>query len=312
MTDAGGRVAFPLLAPFRLSDRVAEELLRLVVGGAFPVGTALPSETELARRFSVSRLTIREAVQALQARGVLTSRQGTALTVTDGTARALSSAIALAVSCRNGSFGEVMEIRRMIDREVARLAAARRTPEDVAAIAGALDRMRGTAAERDAYSLAHAGFHAALAAAAHNQGLLAMAEAVQSLLVDAMRAAFPAAGAGAIDLSSHRAIAGAIERGDAGAAMGATEAHLDKAEAEYARLSAEQVSAFLVPARPAPPFAPVGGASSPAGAAPPAPGRLSRRTWGERRFRGDWSGRAGPAAARSGPVGAVPAAGAGG
>jgi GntR family transcriptional repressor for pyruvate dehydrogenase complex len=252
LTRSGEGVEFPSLAPSRLSDRVAEELLRLVVTGVLAPGAALPSEAELARRFSVSRLTIREAVRALQARGVLTSRQGAAVTVTDGTARALASAIALAVSCRNGSFGEVMEVRGMIDREVARLGAIRRTPEDMAVVAAALDQMSAAATRRDAYSLAHAAFHSALAATAHNQGLLAMAEAIQGLLVEAMLVAFPAQGATAVDLQSHRAIATAIECGDAPAAVAATEAHLAKAEAEYARLSKEQVSTFLAPSRPAP------------------------------------------------------------
>jgi GntR family transcriptional repressor for pyruvate dehydrogenase complex len=239
------RVPFTPLTPSRLSERVADELLRAVVSGGLPVGTALPSEGELARRFGVSRLTIREAVQTLYARGVLQARQGAPIVVTDGTARALSSAIALAVSWRSGRFADVLEVRGMLDREIARLAAARRTPADLQAVHNAFERMRGDAADAEAYAEAHADFHTALAAATHNQGLLTMSVAIRDLLVEAMRLTFPRDGATVVDLDSHWGIAGAIEAGDAEAALAATQAHLSKADAAYGDLTHQQVSAIF-------------------------------------------------------------------
>jgi GntR family transcriptional repressor for pyruvate dehydrogenase complex len=237
----GGVPPFPQLVPTRLSDRVAGELLRAVVAGLLPVGTPLPSESELARRFGVSRLTIREAVQALQARGVVQSRQGSVAVIADGTGRALSAALALATSWRDGRFGDVLETRGMLDRELTRLAAGRRTPADVDTARRALAAMRQSAGDRAAYAEAHADFHQAIAVAAHNQVLLAMADAIRDLLVAAMQATFPAQGATAVDFDSHQAIADAVAAGAAAAALAATEAHLTKANAAYAQLAGQPV-----------------------------------------------------------------------
>ncbi|GAA0503262.1 hypothetical protein GCM10011581_26720 [Saccharopolyspora subtropica] len=49
-----------------LPDELAEQLLAAIIDGTYPPGAALPSEGELAEQFSVSRLTVREAVKALR------------------------------------------------------------------------------------------------------------------------------------------------------------------------------------------------------------------------------------------------------
>src|ERR1700754_3605854 len=58
------------------ADVVADELLRLIINGTFPVGGALPSESELATRFGVSRLTVREAIRSLVPTRVIDVQQG--------------------------------------------------------------------------------------------------------------------------------------------------------------------------------------------------------------------------------------------
>src|SRR5687768_13611238 len=65
----------------RLSDRVAQELQRLIVGSHFKLGDRIPSERELAEQFNVSRTVIREAVRSLVTKGFLDVRAGSGTVV---------------------------------------------------------------------------------------------------------------------------------------------------------------------------------------------------------------------------------------
>ena len=66
----------PLVAPARLSDRVADQLTRRIDSGEFAPDQRLPTEQQLSERFGVSRTVVREAVSRLKSMGLLTSRQG--------------------------------------------------------------------------------------------------------------------------------------------------------------------------------------------------------------------------------------------
>ncbi|NGO73309.1 GntR family transcriptional regulator, partial [Streptomyces boncukensis] len=64
------------MPPSRRHERIAEELRRAIAEGRHPVGSALASEAELAAAHGASRGTVRQAVAALQAEGLVGSRQG--------------------------------------------------------------------------------------------------------------------------------------------------------------------------------------------------------------------------------------------
>lgn len=66
-----------------LYQRIAEQLRDDISAGAFPVGSSLPAEVELARRFSVAPGTIRQSVKELVAEGILSSRRGARKVVID-------------------------------------------------------------------------------------------------------------------------------------------------------------------------------------------------------------------------------------
>ena len=67
----------------RLFHSVAEQITDLIKDGVFPVGARLPGERELAERFGVSRVTIREAEIALQAIGRIEIKTGSGVYVSD-------------------------------------------------------------------------------------------------------------------------------------------------------------------------------------------------------------------------------------
>src|SRR4051812_40139267 len=71
----------PVARPPRLSDKVAEAILETIVGGGLKPGDALPTERELGAYYGVSRTVVREAIKALSARGMVSSRAGRGLRV---------------------------------------------------------------------------------------------------------------------------------------------------------------------------------------------------------------------------------------
>ncbi|WP_329456138.1 FadR/GntR family transcriptional regulator [Streptomyces sp. NBC_01497] len=153
-----------------LVDRVIEQLQSLIESGEWPVGTKIPAEPVLTEMLGVGRNTVRESVRALGHSGMLEPRQG------DGTYVRASDALGAALRRRLRRAGhlEALEVRSSLERDAARLAASRRTHEDLAALRAALAE-RGAAwraGDTDTFVRADVAFHRAVVAAAHN-GMLA-------------------------------------------------------------------------------------------------------------------------------------------
>ncbi|GIJ22394.1 GntR family transcriptional regulator [Micromonospora lutea] len=156
--------------------------------GEWPVGGRIPTEPQLVEALGVGRNTVREAVRALAHAGVLECRQGS------GTYVLTTDELAPVVARRltDDRMTEVIEVRRAFEVEAARLAARRRTPEDLAALDGALAAREaawrgGRVAE---FVAADAALHTAVVAAAHNAMLAelyaSVGAAMRSTLTQAM------------------------------------------------------------------------------------------------------------------------------
>ena len=161
----------PVAAPPR-GHRVRQTIAQLrerILGGEWPVGGRIPTEPQLVAALGVGRNTVREAVRALVHAGVLECRQGSGTYVvsTDELAPVVAR---LSVD----RMTEVVEVRRAFEVEAARLAALRRTAEDLAALDGALAAREAAwrGGRVDEFVEADAALHVAVVAAAHN-GMLA-------------------------------------------------------------------------------------------------------------------------------------------
>ncbi|MEV4768254.1 FadR/GntR family transcriptional regulator [Micromonospora humida] len=151
-------------------QQTIEQLRGRILGGEWPVGGRIPTEPQLVTALGVGRNTVREAVRALVHAGVLECRQGS------GTYVVSTDELAPVVARRltDDRMAEVVEVRRAFEVEAARLAALRRTPEDLVALDGALAAREaawrsGRVAE---FVEADVALHTAVVAAAHN-GMLA-------------------------------------------------------------------------------------------------------------------------------------------
>ncbi|MEV5612108.1 FCD domain-containing protein [Streptomyces sp. NPDC052225] len=152
------------LRPSPLVEQAAERLRARIADGVWPVGTRLPGETTLAKDLGVGRSTVREALRALTGAGMVRPRQGAGVFVT--AARPVED---FPTRLRRAALVDVYEVRTLLETQAARLAAERRTDDDVRAMTAALDARRAAAdGPGDAFVDADIALHAAVVAAAHN------------------------------------------------------------------------------------------------------------------------------------------------
>lgn len=152
------------LRPSPLVEQAAARLREQITSGHWPVGTRLPGETTLAKELGVGRSTVREALRALAGAGLVRPRQGAGVFVI-----ATEPAEDWPARLRRAAVSDVYEVRMAVEVHAARLAARRRTDEDIAALRAALAGRRAASAAGDtAFVDADIAFHAAVVAAAHN------------------------------------------------------------------------------------------------------------------------------------------------
>lgn len=162
---------FHKVRPKKVATIVAEQIIETIKDGSFPVGSKLPSEFELAEHMGVSRPTIREALSALTAVGLIESKPGSGNYVRNGAS--LIDSIgeeAVLVLENESSCIEIMEARGLFEPPVAGLAARKRTPDDVKELRSLYDKL-GKLAKKgdfDPYFAIDKEVHLAIVTAAHN------------------------------------------------------------------------------------------------------------------------------------------------
>ncbi|UKY54403.1 FadR/GntR family transcriptional regulator [Streptomyces inhibens] len=224
------------LRPSPLVEQAAQRLRDQITGGHWPVGTKLPGETTLAKTLGVGRSTVREAVRALAGAGLVQPRQGAGVFVI-----ATEPAEDWPTRLRRAAVADVYEVRAMVEVQAARLAAARRTDADVAAMRSALEGRRTAAAGSDdaAFVDADIALHATVVDAAHNP-----------VLTDLFTEFAPALRQGLIDLvellglrgqdpqhgdARHAALIEAVADGDGEAASRTLRAEFDETARQLAK-----------------------------------------------------------------------------
>lgn len=155
-------------------QQVADQLRELILSGSLSAGDRLPVEAELSTVFGVSRSTVREALRLLGSQGLThTVRGATGGTfVAETDARSISDYLETSLVLLSGSHGvsadELLEARHLLEVPAARLAALRRSPQDVEAMRAAIAEERAET-DRGRRFEHHQQFHAALLHAAGNR-----------------------------------------------------------------------------------------------------------------------------------------------
>jgi GntR family transcriptional regulator, transcriptional repressor for pyruvate dehydrogenase complex len=148
-----------------LTNQLLARFKDLISQGVIRPGTRLPPERELAKRFKVSRSSLRHVLKVLDIMGVLTQRVGDGTYLTTSAARTLSEPLQFLVLLDGISLFDLLETRLMVEPELAARAAVRATPEDLAAIRAAFEAMRNEGDLREVVELDLAFHHAIFQAA---------------------------------------------------------------------------------------------------------------------------------------------------
>jgi GntR family transcriptional repressor for pyruvate dehydrogenase complex len=219
---------FAALRRTRLSDGAVEHIRDLIETGRLTPGQRLPGERELSERLNVSRASVREALRALEAMGLIEVRPGTGAFVKDPSSDVLRAPLKPWLASHRDAIMELFEVRELVEPGAAALAAARRTPALLAELADTLEAMEKAITTDDlvAACLADADFHHTIIEATGNRFLLELLDGVARQLEEGRKASLRIPGQPARALAGHRAIAAAIARGDPIAARDSMEVHL--------------------------------------------------------------------------------------
>lgn len=210
----------------KLSETVAEELLALIRTGSYPAGSRLPPERELSRRFNISRASLRDAVRHLELLGHVEIRQGDGTYVRTPDGETLSLPFRGLLAGRPQAALDLLEFRRMLEPEVAALAAVRVRPEHADAFAESLARQREALSRGERLSKEDLAFHGLISRTAGNLVTLQVLGTLRSLLSDLRTTALPGH-LPDLTLAQHERIARAILARDPAGARAAMFEHLN-------------------------------------------------------------------------------------
>lgn len=149
-----------------LVDGVIASIKEALERGRWAVGERLPVEAELAEEFRVSRNTVREAVRVLAHTGMLETRQGAGTFV-----RAVYDVGDTLREVERTQLRDQLEVRQTLEADAARLAATRRSADDLRAMHAALTAREAAGDDLDARIQHDERFHLAVVEAAHNRAL---------------------------------------------------------------------------------------------------------------------------------------------
>lgn len=209
----------------RLYERIVDQIERLIVAGNLKVGDQLPAERELAEQFAVSRTAVREAIKALREKGLVEIRLGRGTFVTNGASGAVRRSLGLLLRDETG-FANLVEVREILEPEIAALAATRVTEENIAAMQEAVETMDTALDNADVFVEADLDFHLALAEATQNPVIPSLVDSIVDLLRVQRRRTGNVEGGLARGQYHHKKILEAVIQRDPVSARLAMQAHL--------------------------------------------------------------------------------------
>ena len=212
----------------RIAEEVADRIRMLILNGTFPPGNPLPSERLMTKRLGVSRGSLRDGLRMLEMIGLLETRHGQGTFPHELTVDRLVAPLASVMTYRHDLQEELMDVRRMFEPAVARVAATRVTDEDLAALQYILDAQRRKLETGQSTIVEDTAFHAALAKCTRNRVAVSIMATLNDLLVESRKLTLKQQGRPAQSIQGHEAVVAALRRRDAEAAATAMSKHIDQ------------------------------------------------------------------------------------
>jgi GntR family transcriptional repressor for pyruvate dehydrogenase complex len=203
---------FQPIYPTRVSDNAVDQILNLIAEGRLKSGDRLPSERELVRQLEVSRTSVREALRALEAKGIIEVRPGSGSFIrVSGQKEAGLNWVPWLLAHRQ-EIMQLVELREALETRAAYLAAMRASQEQIEAMKNAIDRMSEAIenGDPDLTVQADKAFHESVAKACGNELMAYLLNSANEALADPRDAILSLPGRAAKSLAEHRLIWQAI------------------------------------------------------------------------------------------------------
>ena len=198
------------------SDVAVEQIKALIQSGELGPGDKLPTEREVSDQLNVSRTSVREALRALEALGIIEVRPGRGTFVRDSFAETLRGPGSIIIPPSLEEIEELVEVRTMFETRACVLAAQRALPEDIQAMQAAIDDMQRASSADDLAGLvlADTAFHRAIIGATRNSLLIRLEAALAHQLMHSRRMSLSTPGKPARSIRRHQLILEAIKARD--------------------------------------------------------------------------------------------------
>lgn len=170
-----------------LVDQVVEALLEWIEREDLRPGDSLPATARFVEEFGASRPVVREALKVLEGRGVIEIGNGRRAIIRPISSEVLHDYFQRAVSLSDENLLQILEVRHGIEVQAARLAAQRRSGEQLARLTDLVAKMGAAIDDSDSYTNLDLDFHLQIAAATQNRMLFYLVESIRDVLRDTIR-----------------------------------------------------------------------------------------------------------------------------
>jgi GntR family transcriptional repressor for pyruvate dehydrogenase complex len=222
------KVRFQNVQTEKLSQKISRQLLQSIVDGYYLPGSLLPSERDLAVAFGVSRVVVREGLNSLINKGILSVRQGRGATVNPVKDWNTLDPEVFMLLYGDQAFEKLIQLRRIIEPELASLAAQNITDEELEELRAFSDLPDSDTSEEHVER--DTTFHLIIARATHNPVLLVVLSSVSDILRESRRRTFAVPNEMVKARNWHHVIYDAIASRDPEAARQAMLAHLEQVD----------------------------------------------------------------------------------
>jgi GntR family transcriptional repressor for pyruvate dehydrogenase complex len=214
----------------RIHEDVFHQIHQLIKEGRLRARDQLPSERELAETFKVSRTSVREALRALETQGLIVSRTGAGNFVADLPVESLIGPLARLMIDEKKALADIFEMRKLIEPQIAALAADRASRNDVAHLKRTVAKQAEAVGRGETGVAADAEFHFTISCATRNHALEKLVSGLMELLSRSREDSLQTDKRRDSSIAAHRRIIAAIEKHDRSKARNEMLHHIEQVE----------------------------------------------------------------------------------
>jgi len=232
---------FKSVKHIRVSDEIVHQVKTLISEGRLKPGDRLPPERDLVKEFSVSRPSLREALNTLVAMGFLVVR-GKRTFIKSVASKSMQDPLSLLIKTDTQKIFDLIEVRKALEAWGAFLAARRATEEDIEGLENILKEMKKAFEQGRSWEKQDADFHLGIAQATHNTIQTHIMSTIYDLLRESMARVFRDRSKVKKLLDHHYRIFSAIKSHSPDKAREKTLEHLNYVESEVKGSTAQNNS----------------------------------------------------------------------